>query len=77
MKALKKTIVGYAIAIAVGVILFFVCRPYALAHRADQTLKGGEYLLIGFPAAAVFVAKTVKKDIDEGTFRIDDTEEDE
>lgn len=62
MKKVLFIIALYAVAIAVGIGLFFAARPYALAHRADPSCPGGEYLLIAAPAAIVAVVRCIRRD---------------
>ena len=62
MKKVVKLVVLYAVAIAIGIGLFFAARPYALAHRVDPSYPGGEYLLIAAPAAIVAVVRCIRRD---------------
>ena len=49
MKILN-VIFAYASMLILGAMLFVLCRPYAMAHRADPSLYGGEVLLIFVPS---------------------------
>lgn len=64
MKKVVKLVVLYAVAIAIGIGLFFAARPYALAHRVDPSCPGSEWLLIIVPAAIVAVVRCIRKDKD-------------
>lgn len=46
---LFKIVCGYIAAGALGIGMYLCARPYALAHRTDPSLYGGEVLLIFIP----------------------------
>ena len=50
LKKILKRAIPYAVAIAVGLILWWLMTPYAKTHRMDPTLIGGEAL---FPLLAI------------------------
>lgn len=74
MNKIFRTIVLYVIALAMGVGLFFLVRPYAMANRENPSRPGGEYLMIVLPAAVVAVVRCIKKDKDVFTSRDEDDE---
>lgn len=59
-KALKK-LLPYFIALIVGLVLTWICTPYAKAHRADPTLTGGEVLLPILAILAVAIFQSIKE----------------
>lgn len=59
-KALKK-LLPYFIALIVGLVLMWICTPYAKAHRADPTLTGGEVLLPILAILAVAIFQSIKE----------------
>ena len=49
MKKIITTIAKYISLIIFGMILFIPCRTYAMAHRVDPNLIGGEILILFVP----------------------------
>ena len=64
-----KTAAIYLAALAGGVILYFVFRPYAMAHREIPELYGGELLFPIIVPFVVLVIRTVRADIQSGLFK--------
>ena len=58
----------YLTALGIGIALYFLMRPYAMAHRFDPTRIGGEVVFpIAIPFLAFF-ARSVRNDIKSGLF---------
>lgn len=48
VKKIRKSIAEYGAALIIGIILYKLCRPYAVAFRGNE-LPGGECALWGMP----------------------------
>lgn len=80
MVKLKKAFTAlrpYLIALIVGVILMWICTPYAKAHRENPSLIGGEILLPALPVLIVVFAKSFKEFRQTMKTTLNDTDEDD
>lgn len=75
-KALKK-LLPYFIALIVGLVLMWICTPYAKAHREDPSLVGGEACLPALTVLCVFAVKTIPGEIKEMIREAKETDEDD
>lgn len=56
----RKTILEYGLVIIASIILFAICRSYAVAWRGN-TLYGGEVLVLMLPAIWAAAKHTIKE----------------
>ncbi len=77
LKKALKALIPYIIALIVGLILMWICTPYAKAHRADPTLTGGEVCLPLLTVAAVALIKHLPREIRELNHLANETDEDD
>ena len=47
-KKILRFIAEYGAALIIGIILYKLCRPYAVAYRSNE-MYGGECMMLGMP----------------------------